>query len=516
MDRDEWTPRGVPRHPSNGKGAGSAAPACVERCSTPQGCNTERGSIAPATPLERRSGAPAEECDDVLDFEPGSRTAPATPTATSGVVAAFLRWFGGRRDVYARQWYDARRDRSGYWPVREPLTERVVEQHLLGRITLGQYVLYPDNTVSFAALDLDPTAEALEQIRLASDGEGALSSTALVDYARRILAAAQGLQLPLFAEETGGAGLHLWLFFAPRLPAERARAVLRELLWRAGAQPPAVAVELFPKQDRLSGKGLGNLIKLPLGVHQATLRPSRLLDHALQPRPPDEALADLQVCDPAILDAVTAKRVVPLPQARAAAAKPVAPLHIPHGPTPRVLAEALAAIPAGREAEAAADRILAGCSIVRELARRAHEESALSADAARALLYSVGLVGRDNERIESIFANAGISRKELDRVRRGLQGPVGCKKLRERFASVGCRCTCPEPPPGGYATPALFAFREPPEPRRPPPPEPATGEIAADPSDASLVEIHQRLAEIEGALAQLRRELVAKLGEEEG
>jgi hypothetical protein len=36
----------------------------------------------------------------------------------------------------------------------------------------------------------------------------------------------------------------------------------------------AFSLEVFPKQDRLSGKGLGNLVKLPLGVHRMSGRRS--------------------------------------------------------------------------------------------------------------------------------------------------------------------------------------------------------------------------------------------------
>ena len=33
-------------------------------------------------------------------------------------------------------------------------------------------------------------------------------------------------------------------------------------------------LEVFPKQDQLSGKGLGNLVKLPLGIHRKSGKPS--------------------------------------------------------------------------------------------------------------------------------------------------------------------------------------------------------------------------------------------------
>jgi hypothetical protein len=38
--------------------------------------------------------------------------------------------------------------------------------------------------------------------------------------------------------------------------------------------------------------------------------------------------------------------------------------------------------------------------------------------------------------IEEFFAQAGVSRRELDRVRRGLQGPIGCERVRRAAAVV--------------------------------------------------------------------------------
>ena len=476
-------------------------------------------ALVPQAPAD--SPAVDEDRDEIWDFEPGERDAPAV--VPSPLAAELLRLFGGRGDVYARQWHDARADRTGYQPVREPLTPAVAAQHLEGRITIGQYVLHPDATVSFAALDLDPTPEAWEQLRLGNNAEGGLGLAPLAEYARRLLAAADRLNLPAIAEDTGGFGLHIWFHFDPRLAAMRARALLRELLWRAGPQPPAVSVEIFPKQDTLSGKGLGNLIKLPLGLHQATLRRSRLLDATLQPLDEATALARLRPCPPDVIDAVLASRVIPL---REAADTPSVPWHeethddaereLPTATatglattvlqareerTPRALAAALAAIPPGREADAAADRVLAGCVVVRELARRAFEDHALGADAARALLYTVGVVGRGNERIDHIWKQAGLGRRELERIRRGLQAPMGCRKLHELFPALASACTCPEPGEYAYATPALYALLPTVRSvRRHPAPRVEPKEEIARPEPTTLEE---RLARIEAALSRL-------------
>lgn len=480
---------------------------------------------APAldSPRETGSDEVRPEDEDVFEFEPGEREV-RSDASEHPIANAFLRLFGGRADLYARQWYDARADRGGYQPVREPLTPGVVLQHLEGRITLGQYVLHPDATVSFAALDLDPTPEAWEQLRLGREGEGGLALESLADYARRLWETADRMGLPATIEDTGGFGLHIWLAFDPRIPAARARALLREWLWRTGAQPPAVSVELFPKQDSLSGKGLGNLIKLPLGIHQATLRRSRFLDASLRPLEDAEGIAAIRPCAPAAVDTILASRVVPLrPGANPAPPwdeTPLAttddePLPSPVTPelgtmlkrsedrTPRALAEALAAIPRGREADAAADRVLAGCAVLGELSRRAFEAHALSADAARALLYTVGLVGRENERIETIFKQAGLGRRELERIRRGRQAPMGCRKLHELFPELATGCACPTAGDYAYATPALFALFPPVRPttprRQPPPSTPAEQVPPASPGPT----VEERLARIEDALARL-------------
>ncbi len=450
--------------------------------------------------------------DDFLAFDAAPReVATAGAQFPAELVEQFRRWFAGRGDVYARQWYDARNERTGYVPVREPLDDRVIVQHLEGRITIGQYLLYPDHHVSFAVIDLDPTAAASEQMRLENSTEsGGLALPALAEYAARIARTAASLDVPAFLEDTGGSGLHVWLFFAPRVPARRARAFLRELLWRSGTQPASVVVEIFPKQDQLTGKGLGNLVKLPLGIHQATLRPSRFLDDRLQPVEAREAFARLRTVDPVVFEQLLQQRVVPLRPIEPGPTVPPEETNAPSRPTlgsPRALAEALATIESGKPVKEAVDRILEGCHVLHELARRAWEGEPLSATSLRCLLYSIGLVGRENPVIEQILARTSTSRKELDRIRRGFQSPIGCKRLREYFPDLAARCQCPEVPEAGYATPALFAFSSPPrfsrrEPIAPFETEEWVDRTVPDPK-ADLAAIISRLERMEKILQSL-------------
>lgn len=93
-------------------------------------------------------------------------------------VALFRSLFRGREDVYARRW--EKEARSGYSPAsakdwkaiqrsrpedrkrveREtrrffPLTDAVIESHLLGKETVGIYPLLPDESCWFLAADFD-------------------------------------------------------------------------------------------------------------------------------------------------------------------------------------------------------------------------------------------------------------------------------------------------------------------------------------------------------------------------
>lgn len=431
---------------------------CGDALATPQ---ARQPSIASDTPGE------SEPEDDFTDFEAVPRQQQTTDVdrGSKELIQLFRRWFAGRADVYARQWYDARNDRTGYVPVREPLEDHQIAQHLEGRITLGQYLLYPDHHVSFAVIDLDPTSAAWEQARLEQTAElGGLGLPALREYARRIVTVARELLVPMYLEDTGGTGLHLWVFFAPRVPARRARALLRELLWRSGTQPASVAVEIFPKQDALTGKGLGNLVKLPLGIHQATTRPSRFLDpQRLEPLPAKLALSTIRPVDPVSFERILQERVIPLRNTETSPQpQPVSSVAPPLLGSPRALAEALASIESGKQVAEAVDRVLDGCAVLKELVRLAWEGENISTTAVRCILYSIGLIGRENPTIDQILARTGTSRKELERIRRGLQSPIGCKRLHEYFPELARHCHCPEVPEAGYATPVLFAFSRPP------------------------------------------------------
>lgn len=187
-------------------------------------------------------------------------------------IARYLELFRGREDCFARQWVDRAKGSQGYVPVRRPMEPADVLEHLQGRKTYGIYLLQQDSRVRLGVIDADlalglRSAEALRQKRDLVRREQRYLLTRLVELGRE-----KGL--PCLVEFSGGKGFHFWFFLEEPLLAGVVRSVLQRLAARLQPDLSVFQLEVFPKQDRLEGKGLGNLVKLPLGTHRLTGRPS--------------------------------------------------------------------------------------------------------------------------------------------------------------------------------------------------------------------------------------------------
>jgi hypothetical protein len=197
------------------------------------------------------------------------------------ILQLFVSLFSGREGVYARQWAKPPNE-SGYVPVHEPFTIQVARQHIQGRYTVGVYPLRLDDTVLWMVLDFDlPTAISKQSKCDAGTKELAMEKLLKAARAYQNLASQSGLHT--YLEESGSKGFHLWCFFLEPVPARAARRL--GLAWcqaasqqSVGLTPDQGRLEVFPKQARLQSKELGNLVKLPLGVHQLTGKNSRWLD----------------------------------------------------------------------------------------------------------------------------------------------------------------------------------------------------------------------------------------------
>lgn len=167
---------------------------------------------------------------------------------------AQLKRLVGNPDAYALQ----RKD--GSWePVREPLTQSVLEGHMRQAYTVGTYVGHrrvgEGGATVARTLVLD-----FDDIERAHD-DALKAKFALVDL---------GLNpQQVGIEFSGKKGYHVWVVLGDYRFNSELRRLGRAAL--ALADLPA-GTEVFPKQDEV--RDLGNLVKLPGGVHQVTGKPN--------------------------------------------------------------------------------------------------------------------------------------------------------------------------------------------------------------------------------------------------
>ncbi len=185
-------------------------------------------------------------------------------------LSLFRSLFRGREDVFAIRWEKG--NKTGYMPSYKfdphmlrvhkigggtfqnyehksykPLTDQQIEKHLLGEQLIGVYPLLTDNTSWFIAADFDQE----------NWSEGC----------KAFIERCSNENIPAYLERSrSGNGGHVWIFFDRPYPAYKSRKIFTTLLEQCGAfsvfEKDSSFDRLFPNQDYLSRKGLGNLIAL--------------------------------------------------------------------------------------------------------------------------------------------------------------------------------------------------------------------------------------------------------------
>ena len=209
-------------------------------------------------------------------------------------IALFRNLFRGREDVYARRWENDD-GRDGYMPAAVKdwdainrsrpeerkkvdqktrrflqLTDAVIENHLMGRETVGVYPLLSDETCWFLAADFDKKTWEYD--------------------AQAFLETCRQLSVPAVLERSrSGKGGHIWIFFDRALPAITARKLGCLILTRTMERRHQVGLDsydrFFPNQDTMPKGGLGNLIALPLQFAPRKSGNSVFIDSDFNPYP---------------------------------------------------------------------------------------------------------------------------------------------------------------------------------------------------------------------------------------
>lgn len=174
----------------------------------------------------------------------------------AGLADKMLKRFFTGNNYYAiggRRTNSSGKEESIYNPMMEAPKDKTIEQHLMGSIVMGAYTLRQDNTVMWMCFDVD--SSDLQKAR---------------DLALKLSNLLQSI--PHGIEYSGNKGYHIWVFFNKPAQAEQVRALAAEMREAVGASISGEThIEVFPKQDRLTESNpLGNLVKLPLGIHPVT------------------------------------------------------------------------------------------------------------------------------------------------------------------------------------------------------------------------------------------------------
>jgi hypothetical protein len=187
-------------------------------------------------------------------------------------TVAQLRRLVGNPAAYAVQ-----QDDGSWRPVREPLTDFVLADHLKGLFTVGTYIGHR-RTFETVHDGAGPTGVGEETVArtLVFDVDSGDE-----DEVSRILEALATLGLSEYCwgtETSGRKGWHIWVLLARGVPASDLRRFGRAVLALAG-----VVCEVNPKQDEV--RDLGNLVKLPGGVHRVTGNTAEFVDRVPTPLP---------------------------------------------------------------------------------------------------------------------------------------------------------------------------------------------------------------------------------------
>lgn len=175
---------------------------------------------------------------------------------------AQLQRFVGNPNAYSVQSED------GSWhPTRSPLDHAVLTEHLRQERTIGTYIghVTDEGTVARTlCFDIDQPDNAVAN-----------------EDAFRICEALTDFGFPDWSfgtEDSGRRGRHVWVVLSEYRPNAELRRMGRAILALSG-----VACEIYPKQDDV--KDLGNLVKLPGGLHRVSKRPNDFLDRIPRPLP---------------------------------------------------------------------------------------------------------------------------------------------------------------------------------------------------------------------------------------
>jgi len=429
----------------------------------------------------------------LLEGEPSAQGLAPPPEAVAVAAARvklepsqedlelMLNLFSGREGVFAEERIDSMGVRS-FRRIDRPLTVSDLREHIEGKRTLGVYLLRVNNTVNFAVIDIDVS----RKLMLTSDREEIEEMLAKAHGdALRILSAASKLGVSCYIEDSGHKGRHCWFFFERPVKGETAREFLRRIAEEAGQPSPGINWELFPQQVRVRPEQVGQLIKLPLGVHSKSKRRSLFLDESGMPV--EDQFGLLRSVEPIPLERV--ERIVGISR-RVEGVEDEGWIEEMFEGMPLVI------------------KVVSGCSVVRFLVKKARDTNWLAHHERLLLLRTLGHLGDEGKKALHLIMSHTLNYSEriTDRFINKLEPyPISCARVRGNYpeltASLNCSCRF-RLPPGAYPSPVLHALdaEEVPAMRE-------RAERKAEAAEEGAAELRERAESLVQKLSELRRHL---------
>jgi len=145
----------------------------------------------------------------------------------------------------------------------------LIEEHLLGKKSIGIYPLRKDGTISFAVVDFD-FHNKKNRIKLAKDKA--------LEYSKEL----ENIGITgYWFERSKSELIHIWLFFEKPVIGKKVRKILINIAEKLGINSKSGGeVEIFPKQDELDEYKVGNFINIPYynGLNNENLETRVMLD----------------------------------------------------------------------------------------------------------------------------------------------------------------------------------------------------------------------------------------------
>lgn len=335
----------------------------------------------------------------------------------------------GREDMFTREIL-AEDGKRVIQFVPEPLTTDVIRKHLLGKETIGTYLIRGNDTVHFLVIDVDISRKAILN---AGNDPNCLQDnlTKAAEYALLIQKALHDMGIKSYVEFSGYRGYHVWIFFSEWIPIRYVYSFLEIIHQKIPNAPEPLTTEFFPAKNRKKSGKSGQNVKLPYGIHVVSGKRSFFCDSEMKPvLDPEEVLSAAARYTTVNLKKVIGSNISNIPENGGGKKKCIELDFV-----------------ALKTKDESVLRVLKGCSLMQYLVHKSMTTGYLSHFERLSVLHVFGHLGEEGKEFvhEVMSHTINYQHYVTQRFIVKLPGkPVSCVKLRDQYkqitAEYGCDC----------------------------------------------------------------------------